>query len=128
MSNRGLDKLLHALQPWAGCWVEPWDYTTSHSWLRIKLQRRNVDACALLAFLGCQRVSFVPSWDGFDLKIVRDDDQHGPLFKVSDGDRLLVECRNVSLSPTLRSYADIRTPREEWLSPQVAAASTSGRA
>ena len=126
MSDRGLDKLLPALQVWARCWAEPWDYTTSHSWLRIKLQRRNVEACALLVLIGCQRVSFVRSWDGFDPKIALDDDEHGPLFRVSDGDRLLVDCRNVYLSPKLRSYVDIRTPWEEWLNPQ-AAVSTSGR-
>ena len=97
-----------AIEKWSGCWAEPWDYTTSHGWLRIKLQRKGNDfSCAILLLVNCHRVAFVGSWERFSPVITEYSDTHGKRYRVTDGDRLDVDCGGLSLSRTLDSYADI---------------------
>ena len=110
MTASELTAVRASLEKWAGCWAEPWDYTTSHDWLRIKLQRKGEDfSCAILALAGCEPVSFVGSWEGFNPSITEYSGPHGIRYRVTDGDRLEVECVGVSVSRTLKSYADIPT-------------------
>lgn len=96
-----------AIEPWLGCWAEPWDYTTSHKWLRIKLQRKDSDSCAVLLLVNCHRVAFDSSWDGFSPVITEYSDHYGKRYCVRDAGHLEVDCGALFLSGTLGSYAEI---------------------
>lgn len=113
MTASELTAVRASLDKWTGCWAEPWDYTTSHDWLRVKLQRKGQDfSCAIFLMMGCERVSFVESWEGFNPSIAEYCGPYGTRYRVTDGDRLNVECVGVSVSSTLNSYADIPTLRD----------------
>lgn len=108
MTADDLNKVRTGIEGWSGCWAEPWDYTTSHGWLRIKLQRRGNDfSCAILLLANCHRVSFDRSWDNFNPVITEYTDLYGKRYRVKDTDRLDVDCGVMSLSRTLKSYAEI---------------------
>lgn len=97
-----------AIENWSGCWAEPWDYTTSHGWLRIKLQRKGNDSsCAILLLVNCHRIAFDGAWDGFRPVITEYSDRYGMRYRVKDGEHLDVDCGAVFLSRTLESYAKI---------------------
>ena len=95
------------LAKWKGAWAQPWDYTTSHGTLRIKLARRGGEPCVILLLKDCSRVSFADSWDGFDPTIESYHDAHGIRYRIKDSSKLDVDCGSVNLSQVLSSHAAI---------------------
>jgi len=57
-------------------------------------------------------VSFVGSWENFTPSVAEFAGPYGTRYRVTDGDRLDVECVGISVSRTLNSYADIPTLRD----------------
>ena len=95
------------LAQWRGAWAQPWDYTTSHGTLRIKVARRGEAACVVSLLKGCSRVSFADSWEGFNPTIEPYQSAHGIRYLVRDSGYLDVDCGAVNVSPQLASYAAI---------------------
>ena len=95
------------LVTWSGAWAQPWDYTTSHGTLRIKVARRGEAPCVVVILKDCRRVSFADSWDGFNPTIEVYQGGHGIRYQVKDSGYLEVDCGAVLVSRQLDSYADI---------------------
>jgi len=95
------------LAAWKGGWAQPWDYTTSHGALRIKVSRRGEEPCVILLLQDCSRVSFADSWNGFDPTIETYQGAFGIRYRVKDSGNLDVDCGAVHLSSQLDSYAAI---------------------
>ena len=109
--KRGTDdkaeRILDALRPWVGSWAQPWDFTTSHGTFRVKLALEKSPSCAVLVLANCWRVSFAAGWSDFNPAIERYVGGYGARYRVTDGDRLQVDCSLISVSETLESYAAI---------------------
>jgi hypothetical protein len=95
------------LAKWKGAWAQPWDYTTSHGTLRIKLAQRGEEPCVVLFLKDCSRVSFAESWDGFNPTIETYQGTNGVRYRVKDSTNLDVDCGAVHISQELGSYAAI---------------------
>jgi hypothetical protein len=95
------------LAKWKGAWAQPWDYTTSHGTLRVKLARRGKEVCVILLLKDCSRVSFADSWDGFNATIETHQHNNGVRHRVKDSNNLDVDCGAIDLSDELGSYAAI---------------------
>jgi len=96
-----------SLAAWKGAWAQPWDYTTSHGTLRIKVARRGEAPCVVVLLKDCSRVSFADSWDGFNPTIETYRGAHGVRYRVRDLANLDVDCGAVHVSSQLESYAAI---------------------
>ena len=96
-----------SLATWKGAWAQPWDYTTSHGTLRIKVARRGEEPCVILLLKDCSRVSFADSWDGFNPTIETYQDAYGIRYRITDSGYLDVDCGAVHVSRQLDSYAAI---------------------
>ena len=96
-----------SLAAWKGAWAQPWDYTTSHGTLRIKVARRGEAPCVVVLLKDCSRVSFADSWDGFNPTIETYQDAYGIRYRVKDSGCLDVDCGAVHVSNQLDSYAAI---------------------
>jgi len=94
------------LSIWYGAPAEVWDYSVSHSILRVHMSQGPDSASVLIYMYGCRRVSFLSSW-ATSKTIVSLLPGEKEMFLVSDGDRLQVECESVYLSVPLASYTDI---------------------
>jgi hypothetical protein len=81
-----------AAWPWESAKV--WDYSISHSILRIRLN----ESTAGLALHDCKHVAFDPIWTINDLRIVPYEDSHGRRCRVTDGDHLDVDCGQIYFS------------------------------
>jgi hypothetical protein len=99
--------LTATLAAWKGAWAQPWDYTTSHGTLRIKVARRGEAPCVILLLKDCSRVSFADSWDGFNPTIETYQGAFGIRYRVTDSGNLDVDCGAVHVSRQLDSYAAI---------------------
>ena len=101
-----LAELNERLSTWRGIRAELWDYTVSHSILRLHLSRSRNGPSALLYMYACKRVSFSSGWERATVSVsqVSDDPMK---YLVTDGANLRVECGNIHLSAPLASYAAI---------------------
>ena len=95
------------LTAWKGAWAQPWDYTTAHGTLRVKVARRGEEPCVVLFLKDCRRVSFADSWDGFNPTIEAYQDAYGIRYRVKDSGYLDVDCGGVHVSQQLDSYSAI---------------------
>ena len=95
------------LATWRGAWAQPWDYTTSHGTLRIKVARRGEAPCIIVLLKDCSRISFADSWDGFNPTIEAYQGGQGIRYLVKDSGYLEVDCGAVLVSGQLDSYAAI---------------------
>jgi len=101
-----LSQLNERLSAWHGTRAELWDYTVSHSILRLHLSRSPNGPSALLGMYACKRVSFSSGWERATVSVSQLSDD--PIkYLVTDGANLRVECGNVHLSAPLASYAEI---------------------
>ena len=101
-----LSELNERLSTWRGARAEMWDYTVSHSILRLHLSVGPSGPSVVLYMYACERVSFSSSWERATILVSQLSD--GPTkHLVTDGTNLRVACENVYLSAPLASYAAI---------------------
>jgi hypothetical protein len=99
--------ILAQLAPWQGGRATPWDYTVSHSVLRLRLHADRAGACIVLYMFDCESVSMFSGWDDLALRVDTFSSEFGPRFRVSDGARFNVDCASLALSRVFDSYAEI---------------------
>ncbi len=100
-----LSDLNARLSTWRGARVEVWDYTVSHSILRVHLSRGPNGPSAVLYMYVCNRVSFSSGWDSAAIVVTQPSVDLN--YVVTDGDHIRVECGNVHLTASLSSYTEI---------------------
>jgi len=98
---------LAQLAPWQGGRATPWDYTVSHSVLRLRLHADGAAACVVLYMFDCDSVSMSSGWDDLALRVDTFSSEFGRRFRVSDGSRFNVDCANIALSRVFESHAEI---------------------
>ncbi|MEJ2364911.1 MAG: hypothetical protein P8017_09580 [Deltaproteobacteria bacterium] len=99
MSKNPADNTIAALAARSWEFAKVWDYSISHSILRIRLN----ESTAGLALHDCEHVTFDPVWAINNLKIVSYDHPHGRRYRVTDGDHLDVDCGQVYFSEHMQS-------------------------
>src|SRR2546428_581547 len=87
-------ELADLLSGWRGARGQAWAYSCSHARLLIRLYRDEPSpiASAYLYCAACRRIHFDTHWRDSDIQIVSKPDGG---YRISDGDRLLVECEIV---------------------------------
>jgi hypothetical protein len=104
-----LADLLRRLAPWHGGRAQIWDYTVSHSVLRIKLSHDGQDPCAVLYMYDCHRLAFQTSWVDAALSVQVFGSGEATRHRIADGDRLSADCASVALTRVFDSYTQIPT-------------------
>jgi len=93
------------LEPFIGHQAEVWDYTVSHSVLRIKLEQDESNECAIIVFKACRNISFEPYWQSFNpnISVLESSDR----ISIEDSDKLSIQTLNIYVQGQFTSYADI---------------------
>ena len=94
MSENSTDKAIVALASKSWKFAKVWDYSISHSILRIRLDEKMTG----LALHDCNHIVFDPAWTINYIKIVPYEDRHGKRYRVTDGKHLDVDCGQVYFS------------------------------
>jgi hypothetical protein len=71
---------------------QAWSYSTSHSQLLVRFYRDGSLAGIYLYCKGCDLVHFVSSWLDADVRVEISQGQFGPVYTITDGERLRVIC------------------------------------
>jgi hypothetical protein len=107
MSSAPISHLRVQLDPWNGAFAQVWDYSVSHSVLRIKVARQGDEQCILVTLVDCDEVSFSSTWDSFRPNLEIFLGPFGERIRISDGAHLRVQCGGVSVSERYSSYLEI---------------------
>ena len=102
-----VESILPQLARWQGERGTPWDYTVSHSILRLRLHAAGAAECVVLYMFDCNSISMSSSWNDLALRIATFPSGDSRRFRVSDGSRFDVDCGNVALSRVFESHAEI---------------------
>lgn len=74
------------------------EYIIGHSQLLARFYARRPLADTLLYCAGCDFVSFHAGWQDVDVRVAISHDKHGPVFEITDGERLRIVCRSAELA------------------------------
>jgi hypothetical protein len=87
---------------------QAWAYSTSHSEMLVRFYRDGSLAGIYLFCKSCDLVQFQSSWLDADVRVEISQGQYGPVYTITDGDRLRIVCGAAFLaeSPELISLQD----------------------
>jgi hypothetical protein len=71
---------------------EPWSYSTSHSQMLVRFYRDGSLAGIYLYCKNCESVQFRTSWLDANVRVEILEGPHGPVYTITDGDRLHIVC------------------------------------
>src|SRR5689334_4321527 len=71
---------------------QAWAYSTSHGQMLVRFYRDRSLAGTYLYCKGCDLVQFQSSWLHADVRIEVSTGRYGPLYTITDGDRLRIVC------------------------------------
>jgi hypothetical protein len=83
------------------------EYLIGHSQLLARFYAPRPLADTLLYCTACDFVSFHAYWDKSDVRISISRDKHGPIFEITDGERLRIVCRTASLAESRKLVLSI---------------------
>ena len=86
-----IDAVRKALNDRQGGFVKVWDYSISHSCLRISFN----DSSDGIFMHDCERVEFHPAWANMNILIEPYQGTHGERYRVTDGKHLYVDCGQI---------------------------------
>jgi hypothetical protein len=88
-----VQKALEGLEAWRGGYAVVWDYSISHSILRIRIARKDSDCGAILVLHDCNRLIYDPAWQNVDIRVAEYVGDHARRrYRVTDSERLDVDC------------------------------------
>lgn len=71
---------------------QAWSYSTSHSQMLVRFYRSGSMAGIYLYCMSCDVVQFQSYWEDADVSVRISQGRFGPLYTITDGDRLRIEC------------------------------------
>ena len=88
------------LARWRGVHGQAWEYSTSHGQLLVRFYRVGSLAGAYLLCKNCSEVHFQSSWLDAHVRVGISQGKFGPVYTITDGDRLRVVCTAAFLAET----------------------------